>query len=86
MLQIDHALGQSVLERHVLTRLERHFARDGEVLLEDTYTNGDNNFSAQLARLQALGKKPDDEAALVAVRSIDVGVVDALADVAGAGE
>ena len=31
----------------------------GEVILEDTYTNGDNDFSAQLARLQALGKKPD---------------------------
>lgn len=34
-------------------------ADGGEILLEDTYTNGDNNFSAQLARLQALGKKPD---------------------------
>jgi branched-chain amino acid transport system substrate-binding protein len=31
----------------------------GEILLEDTYTNGDNDFSAQLARLQALGSKPD---------------------------
>jgi branched-chain amino acid transport system substrate-binding protein len=31
----------------------------GEVLLEDTYTNGDNDFSAQLARLQALGERPD---------------------------
>jgi branched-chain amino acid transport system substrate-binding protein len=31
----------------------------GEILLEDTYTNGDNDFSAQLARLKALGKKPD---------------------------
>jgi branched-chain amino acid transport system substrate-binding protein len=31
----------------------------GKVLLEDTYTNGDNDFSAQLARLQALGQKPD---------------------------
>lgn len=37
-----------------------HFkALGGEILLEDTYTNGDNDFSAQLARLQALGKKPD---------------------------
>ena len=37
-----------------------HFkAIGGEVILEDTYTNGDNDFSAQLARLQALGKKPD---------------------------
>ena len=31
----------------------------GEIILEDTYTNGDNDFSAQLARLQALGEKPD---------------------------
>jgi branched-chain amino acid transport system substrate-binding protein len=31
----------------------------GEILLEDTYTNGDNDFSAQLARLQALGQRPD---------------------------
>ena len=37
-----------------------HFkAIGGEVILEDTYTNGDNDFSAQLARLQALGQKPD---------------------------
>ena len=34
-------------------------ANGGKVILEDTYTNGDNNFSAQLARLQALGQKPD---------------------------
>jgi branched-chain amino acid transport system substrate-binding protein len=34
-------------------------ANGGEILLEDTYTNGDNDFSAQLARLKALGKKPD---------------------------
>lgn len=34
-------------------------ANGGEIILEDTYTNGDNNFSAQLARLKALGKKPD---------------------------
>ena len=31
----------------------------GEIILEDTYTNGDNDFSAQLARLQALEEKPD---------------------------
>ncbi|MGK9170716.1 ABC transporter substrate-binding protein [Inquilinus limosus] len=31
----------------------------GEIIFEDTYTNGDNDFSAQLARLRALGKKPD---------------------------
>lgn len=37
-----------------------HFkAIGGEVLLEDTYTQGDQDFSAQLARLQALPKKPD---------------------------
>jgi len=37
-----------------------HFqALGGEILLEDTYTNGDNDFSAQLARLQALGERPD---------------------------
>lgn len=34
-------------------------ADGGEIILEDTYTNGDNDFSAQLARLKALGKKPD---------------------------
>jgi branched-chain amino acid transport system substrate-binding protein len=39
--------------------VEQFKADGGEILLEDTYTNGDNNFSAQLARLQALGKKPD---------------------------
>ena len=31
----------------------------GEIILEDSYTNGDNDFSAQLSRLQALGTKPD---------------------------
>lgn len=37
-----------------------HFkAIGGEVLLEDTYTQGDQDFSAQLARLQALETKPD---------------------------
>ena len=37
-----------------------HFANiGGKILLEDTYTNGDNDFSAQLARLQALEEKPD---------------------------
>ncbi len=39
--------------------VEQFKANGGEILLEDTYTNGDNNFSAQLSRLQALGKKPD---------------------------
>nr|WP_255453688.1 ABC transporter substrate-binding protein [Paracoccus sp. S-4012] len=38
---------------------EAFTAGGGEILLEDTYTNGDNNFTAQLARLQALGTKPD---------------------------
>lgn len=38
---------------------EAFTAGGGEILLEDTYTNGDNNFSAQLARLQGLGTKPD---------------------------
>ncbi len=37
-----------------------HFkALGGTILLEDSYTNGDNDFSAQLSRLQALEKKPD---------------------------
>ena len=37
-----------------------HFdAIGGKILLEDTYTNGDNDFSAQLARLKALDEKPD---------------------------
>jgi branched-chain amino acid transport system substrate-binding protein len=39
--------------------IEHFEALGGEVLLEDTYTNGDNDFSAQLARLQGLGQKPD---------------------------
>ncbi len=39
--------------------IEQFKANGGEIILEDTYTNGDNDFSAQLARLQALGKKPD---------------------------
>ena len=39
--------------------VEQFKANGGEIILEDTYTNGDNDFSAQLARLQALGKKPD---------------------------
>ncbi|MCL7999721.1 ABC transporter substrate-binding protein [Brucella sp. 21LCYQ03] len=39
--------------------IEQFKKNGGEIILEDTYTNGDNNFSAQLARLKALGKKPD---------------------------
>ncbi len=34
-------------------------ADGGQILLEDTYTNGSNDFSAQLARVQALKEKPD---------------------------
>jgi branched-chain amino acid transport system substrate-binding protein len=45
----------------------------GEIILEDTYTNGDNNFSAQLARLQALGKKPD--VIFVSSYGMDIGVI-----------
>jgi branched-chain amino acid transport system substrate-binding protein len=39
--------------------VEQFKADGGEIILEDTYTNGDNNFSAQLARLKALSRKPD---------------------------
>ncbi|WP_191059862.1 ABC transporter substrate-binding protein [Geminicoccus harenae] len=39
--------------------IEQFKAGGGEILLEDTYNNGDNDFSAQLARLQALPEKPD---------------------------
>jgi branched-chain amino acid transport system substrate-binding protein len=38
---------------------ERFKTLGGEILLEDTYTNGDMEFSAQLARLKALDRKPD---------------------------
>lgn len=48
-------------------------ADGGEILLEDTYTNGDNNFSAQLARLKALGKKPD--VVFVSSYGTDIGVI-----------
>ncbi|MEZ5931120.1 MAG: ABC transporter substrate-binding protein [Alphaproteobacteria bacterium] len=51
-----------------------HFqALGGEILLEDTYTNGDNDFSAQLARLQALDKKPD--VIFVSSYGQDIGVI-----------
>ena len=37
-----------------------HFkAIGGTILAEETYTQGDQDFSAQLARLKALGKQPD---------------------------
>jgi branched-chain amino acid transport system substrate-binding protein len=39
--------------------IEHFKAIGGTIILEDSYTNGDNDFSAQLARLQALGTKPD---------------------------
>jgi len=39
--------------------IERFKTLGGEILLEDTYTNGDMEFSAQLARLKALNRKPD---------------------------
>ncbi|KXU38773.1 branched-chain amino acid ABC transporter substrate-binding protein [Ventosimonas gracilis] len=39
--------------------IEQFKTNGGKILLEDTYTNGDNNFSAQLARLRALKEKPD---------------------------
>ena len=45
----------------------------GEIILEDTYTNGDNDFSAQLARLQALGKQPD--VIFISSYGQDIGVI-----------
>ncbi len=39
--------------------IEQFKAGGGEILLEDSYNNGDNDFSAQLSRLQALPEKPD---------------------------
>jgi branched-chain amino acid transport system substrate-binding protein len=48
-------------------------ANGGEVILEDTYTFGDNDFSAQIARLQALGKKPD--VIFVSSYGQDIGVI-----------
>ncbi len=51
-----------------------HFkAIGGKILLEDTYTNGDNDFSAQLARLQALDEKPD--VIFISSYGSDVGVI-----------
>jgi branched-chain amino acid transport system substrate-binding protein len=48
-------------------------ANGGTVLLEDTYTNGDNDFSAQLSRLQALPEKPD--VIFVSSYGTDIGVI-----------
>ncbi len=53
--------------------VEQFKTNGGEIILEDTYTNGDNNFSAQLARLQALGKKPD--VIFVSSYGTDIGVI-----------
>ena len=51
-----------------------HFeANGGKVLLEDTYTNGDNDFSAQLSRLQALDEKPD--VIFISSYGQDIGVI-----------
>ncbi|MGI9434682.1 MAG: ABC transporter substrate-binding protein [Geminicoccaceae bacterium] len=53
--------------------IEHFQALGGEVLLEDTYTNGDNDFSAQLARLQALETKPD--VIFISSYGQDIGVI-----------
>jgi len=53
--------------------IEHFKAIGGEVMLEDTYTYGDNDFSAQLARLQALGEKPD--VIFVSSYGQDIGVI-----------
>jgi branched-chain amino acid transport system substrate-binding protein len=53
--------------------VEQFKANGGEILLEDTYTNGDNNFSAQIARLKALDKKPD--VIFVSSYGVDIGVI-----------
>ncbi len=45
----------------------------GEVLLEDIYTNGDNDFSAQISRLQAMGEKPD--VIFISSYGTDIGVI-----------
>lgn len=38
---------------------QRFTERGGEIVLEDTYQSGDTDFSAQIARLQALSSQPD---------------------------
>jgi branched-chain amino acid transport system substrate-binding protein len=48
-------------------------ALGGKVLLEDTYTNGDNDFSAQLARLQALPEKP--QVIFISSYGTDIGTI-----------
>jgi branched-chain amino acid transport system substrate-binding protein len=58
------------LSKYFVTQFK---ANGGEVILEDTYTFGDNDFSAQIARLQALGKKPD--VIFVSSYGQDIGVI-----------
>lgn len=48
-------------------------ADGGSILLEDTYTNGDNDFSAQLSRLRALPQKPD--VIFVSSYGTDIGMI-----------
>ena len=53
--------------------VEHYKALGGKVLLEDTYTNGDNDFSAQLARLQALSETP--EVIFISSYGTDLGLI-----------
>ncbi len=53
--------------------LAHYKALGGKVLLEDTYTNGSNDFSAQIARLKALGEKPD--VIFISSYGTDIGVI-----------
>ena len=53
--------------------IDHYKALGGQVLLEDTYTNGDNDFSAQLARLQALSETP--EVIFVSSYGTDLGLI-----------
>ena len=53
--------------------IEHFKALGGEILLEDTYTNGDNDFSAQLSRLQGLDSKPD--VIFISSYGQDIGVI-----------
>ena len=58
------------LSKYFIAQFKAH---GGEIILEDTYTFGDNDFSAQIARLQALGKKPD--VIFVSSYGQDIGVI-----------
>ncbi|WP_322100065.1 ABC transporter substrate-binding protein [Geminicoccus roseus] len=53
--------------------MEQFKAGGGEILLEDSYNNGDNDFSAQLSRLQALPEKPD--VIFLSSYGTDIGVI-----------